>query len=106
MVFLLSNTCFQFLIASHLYSSLTTCNNFILATRRHYNSYVIDLIDMETEKLVNTIDSNGCKLRRPAGMVAFSELQDSVIDDSQQCSSYYLLVTDVAADNIKKYRFF
>ncbi|CAI6353464.1 unnamed protein product [Macrosiphum euphorbiae] len=92
--------------STHLYSSLATCNNFILATRRHYNSYVIDLIDMETEKLVNTVDSNGCKLRRPAGMVAFSELQDSVIDDSQQCSSYYLLVTDVAADSVKKYRFF
>jgi len=61
---------------------------------------------METEKLINTVDSNGCKLRRPAGMVAFSEVQDSVIDDSQQCLSYYLLVTDVAADSIKKYQFF
>lgn len=98
--------CFQFFLATHPYSSLATCNNFILATRRHYNSYVIDLIDMETEKLINTVDSNGCKLRRPAGMVAFSEVQDSVIDDSQQCSSYYLLVTDVAADSIKKYQFF
>ncbi|XP_025207500.1 uncharacterized protein LOC112603224 isoform X2 [Melanaphis sacchari] len=92
--------------STHSYSSLATCNNFILATRRHYNSYVIDLIDMETEKLVNTVDSNGCKLRRPAGMVAFSEVQDSVTDDSQQCSSYYLLVTDVAADSVKKYQFF
>jgi hypothetical protein len=103
---ILSNTCFQFLLALHSYSSLATCNNFILATRRHYNSYVIDLIDMETEKLINTVDSNGCKLRRPAGMVAFSEVQDSVIDESQQCSSYYLLVTDVAADSVKKYQFF
>jgi len=61
---------------------------------------------MDTEKLVNTVDSNGCKLRRPAGMVAFAEPQDSVIDDSKKCSLYYLLVTDVAADSVKKYQFF
>lgn len=112
------NTFYTYLLFSYLYSklflalqsysALATCNNFILATRRHYNSYVIDLIDMNTEKLINTVDSNSCKLRRPAGMVAFTELQDASTDDTQlsQCSSYYLLVTDVAADSVNKYQYF
>lgn len=97
-----------FLPASQLYTSLTTCNNFILATRRHNNSYVVDLIDIDTEKLVNTVDSNACKLRRPAGMVAFTESQSSINDDSHQiqCLSHCLLITDVAADSVNKYRFF
>lgn len=94
-------------IASHSYISLASCNNYILATRRYYNSYVIDLIDLNTDKLINTVDSNACKLRRPAGMVAFSQLDDLDFDDDQlsQRSSYYLLVTDVATDSIKKYQF-
>lgn len=99
---------FLFFLATQSYSSLTTCNNFILATRRHYNSYVIDIIDWDTEKLINTVDSYACKLRRPAGMIAFTEYQDSHSDDSElsQCSSYYLLVTDVAADSVNKYQFY
>lgn len=61
---------------------------------------------MDTGKLINTIDSNACKLRRPAGMVAFTE--DSVTNESHlsQCLSYYLLVTDVASDSVNKYRFY
>lgn len=99
---------FLFVLATQPYSSLTTCNNFLLATRRHYNSYVIDLIDMDTEKLINTIDSNASKLRRPAGMAAYTELQDSAIGDSQlsQKLPYYLLVTDVATDSVNKYQFY
>lgn len=61
---------------------------------------------MSTEKLMNTIDSNASKLRRPAGMAAFTELQDSAIGQSSQKLSYYLLVTDVAADSVNKYQFF
>lgn len=97
----------QLFLALQSYSSVATCNNFILATRRQNNSFVIDLIDMDSEKLINTVDSNSCKLRRPAGMVAFTE-QDATTDDSQlsQCSSYNLLVTDVAADSVNKYQFF
>lgn len=82
----------------------------MLATRRYYNSYVIDLIDMDSEKLVNTVDSSVCKLRRPAGMVAFSKPQNtSTNDDVSQLSqylSYNLLVTDIAADVVNKYQFF
>lgn len=96
------------MLAIQSYSSLTTCNNFILATRRHYNSYVIDIIDMDSGKLINTVDSNACKLRRPAGMVAFTESQESSTNENHlsQCSSYYLLVTDVASDSVNKYRFY
>jgi len=65
---------------------------------------------MNTEQLINTVDSNVCKLRRPAGMVAFTEAQDSEpINEEKQISqhlSYYLLVTDVATDSINKYHFF
>lgn len=97
-----------YFLAVQSYRSLATCNNFILASRRHYNSYVIDLIDMDTEKLINTVDSNSCKLRRPAGMVTFTEVQDSTINDNElsKCLSYYLFVTDVADNSVNKYRFF
>jgi len=65
---------------------------------------------MNTEQLINTVDSNACKLRRPAGMVAFTEPQDSEsTTDEKQMSrhlSYYLLVTDVATHSINKYHFF
>jgi len=70
--------------------------------------YVIDLIDMDSGQLVNTVDSNTCKLRRPAGMVAFTECQNSANDENHlpQRLLYYALVTDVAADSLNKYRFF
>lgn len=65
---------------------------------------------MTTGQLINTVDSNACKLRRPAGMVAFTEAQDSeaVIDEKQMSPylSYYLLVTDVSADSINKYQIY
>lgn len=77
-----------------------------MATRRHSNSYFIDLIDINTEKLINTIDSNTCKLRRPAGMTAFTETQDPTIVNNGQRLLYYLLVTDVATDSVYKYQFF
>lgn len=66
------------------------------------------MIDMNTEKLINTVDSNSCKLRRPAGMVALTEVQDSKINDNKlsKCLSYYLFVTDVADNSVYKYRFF
>lgn len=100
--------CFQFVIAGHPYSSLAICNSFILATRRHHNSYVIDLIDLDTGKLINTVDSNTCKLRRPAGMVAVTEIQDSSAKNNQlhQHLLHYLLVTDMAADSVNKYRYY
>lgn len=97
---------FKFILDTQSYSSLIICNNFILATRRHYNAYVIDLIDIHTEKLINTVDSNAFKLRRPTGMVAFTEFQDTAIDNISQHLSYYLLVTDVADNCLNKYHFF
>lgn len=98
----------NFFLAARSYSSLAICNSYILATRRHHNSYVIDLINIDTGKLINTVDSNACKLRRPAGLVAVTELQDTLIKNGEhlQCPSYYLFVTDVAADSVNKYRFY
>lgn len=64
---------------------------------------------MDSGQLVNTINSNLSKLRRPAGMIAFTEPQNTAATDVCQiskCLSYYVLVTDIAADLVIKYQFF
>jgi len=64
---------------------------------------------MDSGQLVNTINSNLSKLRRPAGMIAFTKPQNTATTDvceMAKCLSYYVLVTDIAANVVIKYQFF
>lgn len=71
-------------------------HGFLLATRTEKARSFIQVFKLETGELYSTIDSHGCKMKRPTGL--------SVIRGEEEVG--HLVVVDIGHDCVRKYRYF
>lgn len=71
-------------------------NGFLVATRTERARSFIQVFELESGKLYSSIDSHGCKMKRPTGLAVMRSEEDKG----------HLVVVDIGSDCVRKYRYF
>lgn len=72
-------------------------NGFLMATRTEKARSFIQVFKFATGELYSTIDSHGCKMKRPTGLAVMGGGEDG---------GRHLVVVDIGNDCVRKYRYF
>ena len=56
----------------------------------------------ETGELYSTIDSHGCKMKRPTGLAVMREEQEGAGEEGRR----HVVVVDIGNDCVRKFRYF